>query len=116
MALSVTESAAVNDLVHCLNGDARYGGGGRYTEQDLREALRVLTAGAHKRLGAGFRPEQIATLLLANYSQEPYVSVESIHMALRDAHRNDSAADAVEFVSDLVGWSADDDPELQEAK
>jgi hypothetical protein len=36
---------------------------------------------------------------------------ESIIEALRDAHRNDSAADAVEFVSDLVGWSAEDDPE-----
>jgi hypothetical protein len=40
------------------------------------------------------------------------VSRESIIEALREAHRNDSAADAVEFVSDLVGWSAEDDEEL----
>lgn len=39
---------------------------------------------------------------------------ESVRMALRDAHRNDSAADAVEFVSDVVGWAADEDPELAE--
>jgi hypothetical protein len=32
--------------------------------------------------------------------------------ALRDGHRNDSAAEQVEFVSDLVGWSAEGDPEL----
>lgn len=40
---------------------------------------------------------------------------ESVRMALRDAHRNDSAADAVEYVSDVVGWSADEDPELAES-
>lgn len=43
-----------------------------------------------------------------------FVSRESIIEALREAHRNDSAADAVEYVSDLVGWSAEDDDELQD--
>lgn len=42
-----------------------------------------------------------------------YVSRESILDALREAERNDSAADAVEFVSSIVGWSAEDDEELQ---
>lgn len=37
------------------------------------------------------------------------VERESIVQALRAGHENDSAADQVEFVSDLVGWSAEDD-------
>ena len=37
---------------------------------------------------------------------------ERIVEALRDAHRHDSAADAVEYVSELIGWSADEDEEL----
>lgn len=40
------------------------------------------------------------------------ITRESVIEALRDAHRNDSAADAVEYVSLLVGWSACDDPEF----
>lgn len=53
--------------------------------------------------------EALATLVEAGPG---LVSRESIVDALRDAHRNDSAADAVEYVSSLVGWSADDDPEM----
>lgn len=41
------------------------------------------------------------------------ISRESIIEALRDAERHDSAADAVEYVSDLVGWEASSDPVLQ---
>ena len=40
------------------------------------------------------------------------VSRSAVIDALRAGHRNDSAADQVEYVSDLVGWSAEDDPEL----
>lgn len=40
------------------------------------------------------------------------ISRDALIEALRDGHRNDSAADMVEFVSDLVGWSAEDDEEL----
>lgn len=40
---------------------------------------------------------------------EPMVSVESVREALRAGHANDSAADQVEYVSELVGWCADDD-------
>lgn len=117
MALNISESAAVNTIVDCLANKPSPGGKPR-TEEDLRHALRTLAQSASKALMAGVRPEQIDGLALPNYAPttEPMVSVESIRMALRDAHRNDSAADAVEFVSDLVGWDADDDPELQEAK
>lgn len=44
---------------------------------------------------------------------EDMISRASIIEALRDAERHDSAADAVEYVSDLVGWCADDDEILQ---
>jgi hypothetical protein len=58
-------------------------------------------------------PDRAPELRPSADAREPdAVSRESIVAALRDAHRNDSAADAVEYVSDLVGWSADDDPEL----
>ncbi len=38
---------------------------------------------------------------------------ERIIEALRDGTRNDSAADAVEFVSEVVGFEADQDPILK---
>lgn len=44
------------------------------------------------------------------------VRVEAVIEALRDGHRNGSCADQVEFVSELVGWSAEDDPELHRPK
>lgn len=49
----------------------------------------------------------------ANAAPDDCVSRESLIEALRDAERNDSAADAVEFVGTLIGWSAEDDEELQ---
>jgi hypothetical protein len=43
---------------------------------------------------------------------EDAISRDRIVDALRAGHLNDSAADQVEFVSDLVGWSAEDDEGL----
>lgn len=37
---------------------------------------------------------------------------ERVIAALRDGHANDSASDQVEFVSMVVGWSAEDDEQL----
>jgi hypothetical protein len=42
------------------------------------------------------------------------VARSDVIAALRAGWNNDSAADQVEFVSDLVGWSAEDDPECGE--
>lgn len=53
-------------------------------------------------------------VVLAKYESGELIDRDRVIEALRDAHRNDSAADAVEFVSDLVGWSAEDDEELKD--
>lgn len=56
-------------------------------------------------------PETLITWVTAggeNIGGNAWISRESVIEALRNAHENDSAADAVEFVSDLVGWSAED--------
>lgn len=59
-------------------------------------------------------PDERYALIRANvYRRLGLVEVAEILDALRDAHRHDSAADAVEYVSDLVGWNADDDEVLQ---
>lgn len=43
---------------------------------------------------------------------EGMIARSAIIQALRDAWRNDSAADAVEYVSEMVGWDASRDAEL----
>lgn len=55
-------------------------------------------------------------VVLARYEQGELVERDRIVEALRDGHRQDSAAAQVEFVSDLVGWSAEDDEVLQDEK
>lgn len=54
-----------------------------------------------------------AAVRTAVYRRLGLVEVAEVEGALRDAHRHDSAADAVEYVADLVGWDADEDAELR---
>jgi hypothetical protein len=55
-----------------------------------------------------------AAVRTAVYRRLGLVEVAEVVEALRDAHRHDSAADAVEYVSELAGgWCAEDDEVLQ---
>lgn len=51
--------------------------------------------------------------ILALYEAGELIERERVVEALRAGERNDSGADQVEFVSDLVGWSAEDDEVLK---
>lgn len=90
----------------------------------VHETLSALASAAADEIGGGWTPKAMHDLetgeevgwherVEVEGTIPGYVSVESVIEALRDAHCNDSAADAVEFVSDLVGWSAEDDPEMR---
>lgn len=62
--MTVAEASAVNKVIDLLSGAEHDG-----SEDQLRDGLSTLAAGANKRLGAGVRPEQIASLSFPRYHE-----------------------------------------------
>ena len=61
--LNVTESHNVNRIIDWTMGRPAPGHGSRHvTDQEAFEALQQLAGAAHKRLGAGWRPDQLEPL------------------------------------------------------
>lgn len=59
MSLTVTEASAVNVVLRHLYGVPGHVPAPTPTDVQVADAARVLAASAHKRLAAGFRPEDV---------------------------------------------------------